>query len=290
MEGLDNNARTSLDNPEHEGTEGVDEVVDNIDESIDDPTPEGQPDESGTEQTGGELSGLEGLPDGIETPKQLLDMYKNLQKDYAKRGDTEAALIKRFEQYGGADGLLESAEYLSKNPRFQEFVENERTQGLVGDTSVTNDMDEETRSAVKLVEQITNKIVEQKINEAMRTNVDPIADSYKQRLLQENFKSMDSKYGSEWRESQDQMAELAERLPDNVQDNPTLEDLEDLYYGVLRRSGKLESMQAAAYRKQLEETKSKSTGRPSRGTSKGSAKQASTMAEAFEMAKKDLNY
>ena len=70
---------------------------------------------------------------------------------------------------------------------------------------------------------------------------------------------MDTKYGAEWRDMQNEMLGLAKRLPTETQDNPSFEDINDLYILALSRSGKLDEMAVRRYEKYPQGTESKIT-------------------------------
>ena len=260
--------------PTQEGTVSADAVIDN--------NTEGQP-EPGASETGGEPTGVEGLPEDW-TPELLADRYKSyqeLQREFGERNEAFKTLENKFSPYGGVDKLVESAQYLQNNPRFQEWVKEEQERSYYGDTQ--QDLTDENRQAVEIVERIVNQRVEQ----ALKDRVAPLENGYKEKSLAENFGKMDGIYGSDWREQQTSMTKLAESLPKSVQDNPSLEDIQDLYWNSLRRDGggKFEAMQAKMYQKKLESTKSKSTEKPSSVPTGRLGQKISSMAEAFNVAK-----
>ncbi len=242
---------------------------------------EGQPNEGAT-QTGGEPTGVEGLPEDW-TPETLADRHKDytsLQKEFGERNEANKALEDKFAPYGGIEKLLESAQYLSNNSRFQEFVKEEQERNLYGDD---HEMSDENRKALDIVK----NLVGEEVSRIVQNRVVPLENGLKEKALAENFKKMDGLYGNEWREQQISMTKLAESLPESVQDNPTIEDIHDLYWNSLRRDGggKFEAMQAKMYEKKLESTKSKSTEKPSSVPTGRLGQKISSMAEAFNVAK-----
>ena len=86
----------------------------------------------------------------------------------------------------------------------------------------------------------------------------------------------------------DTMSELSESLPQSAQDRPTMDDIEDLFFKDLRKTGKIEAYAKKTYEKTLTEKKAKSTERPSAAPAAG-AKPAASIREAFEMAKRAHN-
>ena len=99
------------------------------------------------------------------------------------------------------------------------------------------------------------------------------------------MKTMDTKYGAEWRDMQNEMLSLAKRLPTETQDNPSFEDINDLYILALSRSGKLDDMAVARYEKTLREQKAKSQEKPNSSVGKPNTVKATTIQEAFAQAK-----
>ena len=96
---------------------------------------------------------------------------------------------------------------------------------------------------------------------------------------------MDTKYGAEWREMQNDMLSLAKKLPEAVQNNPSFDDINDLYILSLHHSGKADEMAAKRYEKSLLEQKAKSQEKPLSAVGKPVAKKATTIHEAFAQAK-----
>lgn len=241
----------------------------------------GQSDEGKASASGDPDKGVEGLPAGI-TPGDfdgLLKTYKSLQTEFGKRSETMKQTDERFAKYGGMDQITQWAEYLSNNPRFSEWVMQEHQKSLTGQQEP--EMDESTKRAVDIIQ----KIADSRISEAMKQKVEPLADRYKQQMIDESFKKMSEKYGAEWNEMRNDMQKMAETLPESVQDNPSFEDLEDLYFKSLRKTGKLESFAAKIYEKSL-------TAKKAQSTEKGNSPKEtvptsfSTIKEAFEAAKK----
>lgn len=242
----------------------------------------GEPTETENSQTGGEPTGAEGLLDG-KTPEQLQASYKSLQTEFNDRNvelKTAHDSLKALEQYGGVEGITKWAEWLSNNERFGEFLKAEKQGKILGTSG--EEVTDETRKAMDVVEKIATEKAQQIVQEAMNTQVTPMAESYKQRLLDENFKAMDGKYGDNWHEFKSTMTELAgQMLSQEVQDNPTFEDIERLYFSAALKDGKMEEMQAKAYEKRLKGTKSKSTGKPGPASTAGEQPPATSIAQAF---------
>lgn len=236
-----------------------------------------------TQDTGGEPSGG-GLPDGM-TPEGLFKSYQDLQRDYSKKSDKLADMDKLFQPFGGPDKLVEWATYLSQNPDFPKWVSDQQNKNILGVNN--SDLDEETQKALQVITVVAEKIADQKIQQAMKSKVEPLASSYKERLIADHFSQMDKKYEG-WREMQDLMSEISETLPEQVQDNPTFDIVEDLYFKALRQTGKMDDYAARVYARKLEAKKKLSTEKPSAPAGPGEPPPAKSIEEAFEQAKKQL--
>lgn len=227
----------------------------------------------------GEPSG-EGLFDGM-TPEQLHKSYKSIQSEWTKAQTN----LKKLEKYGGPDQLTQWADYLSTNQEFAKWVQSQQNKNALG---TTEEVDPDQQKALDAVRKIAESIVDQRVRELHQKEVAPLSEAYKQQSLQSHFTAMDSKYGAEWHEMRDAMSELSESLPQDIQDRPSLDDIEDLYFKALRKVGKMETYAKKMYEKTLTAKKAKSTERPSNAPAAG-AKPASSIQEAFEMAKRAHN-
>lgn len=232
--------------------------------------------------------GAEGLFDGMDAPT-LHKSYKALQGEYTRMNEQ----FKQLEKFGGPSQMVQWAEYLSNNPRFSEWVKSEQGQSALGKLGIDDSqLDEDGKKAYdtvrKISEAIADNIADAKVKQVLQREIAPLSEAYKQQLLEKHFENMDSKYGKEWHEMRDTMSELSENLPAQLQDRPTFEDLEDLYFKALRKAGKFDSYAAKQYQKTLTEKKQKATEKP--GTTGESAPQpARTIQEAFAMAKRAHN-
>ena len=217
--------------------------------------------------------------------EQLQKDYKALQTDYGKRNESYKEMETRMQgldQFGGVEQMQQWAQYLSDNPRFARWVQEEQTRehdsnlGLDGE-----EIDDDTRRALDLVRKEAELIADQRIKQAMKEQVDPIAAQYKEQLLTENLSKMDETYDN-WRDVQDKMAELANDLPPDMQDSPTFETLDDLYWKAMRVTGKMDGYAASQYEKQLRERKAHSTEKPATSSASTGNKKAETMTEAYQ--------
>jgi len=232
--------------------------------------------ESVTGEPNGEPSG-EGLFDGMK-PEQLHKSYKSLQSEYTKA----QSAIKKLEKYGGPDQLTQWADYLSTNQEFAKWVQSQQNKNVLG---TQEEVDPDQQKALDAVRKIAESIVDQRVRDMYQKDVAPLSEAYKQQMLQSHFESMDSKYGKDWHEMRDVMSELSEHLPQSIQDRPTKDDIEDLYFKALRQTGKMDAYARKSYEKTLVDKKAKSTERPASAPAAG-AKSATSIQEAFEMAKR----
>jgi hypothetical protein len=223
-----------------------------------------------------------GLPDGM-TPDKLPDAYKSLQSEYTKNQQAYKSIQDKLSPYGGTDGILQWAEYLSSNTRFADWVKQEQQRQILGNQSES--VDPETQKAMDIVQ----KIADQRIADAMKREVEPLAESYKQQIISGYMKQMDSDpmYAG-WRDLQATMSELADKLPETTQDNPSLETLQDLYWMAARKSGKIQDLMAKQYEKVLKEKQKKTTDRPIGNAGQSIPVKPKSIREAFEMAKRQV--
>jgi len=205
--------------------------------------------------------------------------YKSLQSQYTKVNEA----IKKLERFGGPDQITQWADYLSNNPRFAEWVQKEQMAKTTGVDEA--EMDETTRKAYDTVRKIADATTDQKVKAILQNEIAPLAEAYKQQLLSSHFDSMDKKYGKDWHELRDTMSELSAELPPKVQNKPSLDDIEDLYFKALRKSGKFDAFAAKQYQNKLTEKKAKATDKPGSALP-SSPKQYKTIQEAYAEAKR----
>jgi hypothetical protein len=222
----------------------------------------------------------EGLFDGMK-PEDLHKSYKSLQSEYTKA----QTAIKKLEKYGGPDQLTQWADYLSNNQEFAKWAQSQHDKNVLG---TQEEVDPDQQKALDAVRKIAESIVDQRVKDLYQKDVAPLSEAYKQQMLQGHFEKMDSKYGKDWHEMRDTMSELSENLPKSVQDRPGMEDIEDLFFKALRKTGKMDTYVKHQYEKELTAKKAKSTERPSTTPQAGS-KSATSIQEAFEMAKRAHN-
>ena len=245
--------------------------------------------ESSTESldANGEPSAEEGLFDGM-TAQQLHDSYKNLQSELGKRSESMKGMEDKFNRYGGAESILEWAQYLNENSRFADWVNQEQSRNAIGIDE--SNLDDGTKAALDMVEKLANSVADRKVQEAIKQYVEPLMNQAKQSTVTEHFKAMDTQYGSEWRDLQDDMMALSDQLPPEIADNPSYEDIEDLYWRASRKAGKFETNAAKFYEKQLKAKQSKASGSPNRGAAPSQPKGAPSIREAFAIAKEQHGF
>lgn len=232
-------------------------------------------------QAEGEPTEAAGLFAG-QTSGQIEKQYKDLQSDYTKKGERLSELEESAGLLSGYGSNQQISDYLAQlqgNPRFAEFMRTEQERELYGET----DMDDDQRKALGIVESVAERISSEQVQKALESKVAPFVDQYKEGILKNNLSTLQEKYGDSFEEMKSGMAEIAQTLPESVQDAPSLEQLEDLYWSAVRKSGKMDSVMASAYEKKLKAGKSKSMDAPTTGGAT-STKKATTVQEAFQQA------
>lgn len=223
-------------------------------------------------------STAESLFDGM-TAEQLHKSYKSMQGEYTKLNTS----MKNLEAYGSPEQIAQWAGYLQNNPRFAEWVKQEQARSA----GFTEDMDEDQQKAFNVVRNLTKQEVEAAINEIRQKEITPLTEKYKNQVLDNHFSAMDKKYEG-WRDMKDLMGDLSENLSQQVQDNPEFEDVEDLYFKALRKSGKFDAYAAKLHEKKLKEKKKQSTGEKPTDHSGSQAVKYGSMNEAFAAAKRSV--
>ena len=254
---------------------------------------EGQPTEEGQAAQTAEPTGVEGAVEEITPDSPNWEQqYKTLQTEFGTRNEELKSfqdMASQMEAFGGSEQLVGWANYLQNNPRFAEFIQAEQARENNEQLGYDENMDEDTRNALDLVRKEAERIAEAKVQEYIKNKVDPITDRYREADLESNLSQMDDKYGDAWRDVQDEMAKLAEGLPLEVQDAPTLDVLEDLYWKAVRTTGKMDGVMASMHEKKLKEKISHSSERPTSNAGQGQPKKAMTMQEAFAQAKQNIS-
>lgn len=220
----------------------------------------------------------EGLFDGM-TGEQLHSSYKSLQGELGKRTESYNDLEGQLNKYGGAEQLFQWAEYLDKSPEFADWYKNQQQAQTLG-TSV-DDLDDDTKQAMELVQRMSQSQIEK----AMQEQVAPLQNAYKEQIFQQNVESMTEKYGERFDKMRDTMAEIAKDMPMEIQDNPTADTLDDLFWKAMRVSGEMDNYAAETYAKKLEAKKSMSMDAPTKKTNVGTKTNVVSMMDAYNAAK-----
>lgn len=230
-------------------------------------------------------TGTELLYDG-KTGAQLNESYKELQRQFGKNSEEMKAIRGQLERMGGLEQVGKWFDYLSNNPRFADFMQQEQSRNAFGINM--DELDDDGRKALALVTKVAETIADQKVKTALQSQVAPLSETVKAQAIAEHFAVMDERY-PEWREFQDDMAELAEDLPASKQNSPTMEDIEDLYWKAVRKAGKMGDVAARIHQKKLEDKKAKSTEKPASSTQKGEPPKPKSIEEAFRIAKEQMS-
>lgn len=223
------------------------------------------------------------------TPQFTEKDYKSLQAEFTERSQELKGLkdqMAKLESFGGVEQVAEWVSYLSKNPEFAKWVQSQQGgEESVKEAEPNPEYDEDTQRAIDLIRKEAESIADQRIKDVLKSQIEPIANKYKEQSLEANMKQMDEKYGAEWRDVRNTMAKLANNLPDNIQDNPDFETIEDLYWKAMRVDGKFNDYAKSVYEKEILSKKSHMTEKPSSSSAKIAPKKANSMIEAFELAK-----
>lgn len=230
---------------------------------------------SGEKRTEGEA----GLFDGMDAPT-LHKSYKELQKEYSR---IQNEIVKKFEPFGGPEQVLQWTNYLANNPDFAQWVTQQKTKSALGIDE--NQLDDQSKAALETVRKIARQVVADEVGKIRSQDIAPISEAHKQQLLESHFVKMGDKYGDDWHEMRDIMSELSEDLPESIQDRPKFEDIEDLYFKALRKTGKLNSYAEKLHKQKLTEKKSKATDKPT-SASESAPRPSKSIAEAFAEAKR----
>lgn len=282
-----------------------------MDEQIDTGTGvnDGQPESVlGTEEHDGQPSlqdrSVEEPQTGAESTEEIgpeHKSYKEIQASYTKASQKAAELERRIQEYeskftpyGGADALLQQAQQLVQDPEFTKWAES-RNQNTVKDDIYTQfgidpTQDRETANTVDAVMKIAESVVQKKLeakDAEHRQQITQIKNEQAQERVRGYLGKLRSTPGYERIDDlREEMMKASDLLAPEKRANPSLEDLQDLYWMAARRTGMFEELQASAYQKRLESKKSKSLDKPSPSTSKAPQTNFNNLKEAFSAAKK----
>ena len=215
---------------------------------------------------------------------------KSLQTEFGKRNESSKELDAKFSQYGGVDQVLQWTQALAGNQEFGKWVQQQQQAQMIGGQDVSQ-MDDESKKALDMVQNIATQTAQNLIDKAMQQQVDPLANSYKEQIMTSNFAKMDEKYGKvmlgqkeiSWQEYREQMSTLAKDLPNG--DNPSFEDIEDLFFKVLRADNQMGNYGASIYQQELQTKKQQASQAPPTSSGQGDLPPANSLAEALNRAK-----
>jgi len=213
--------------------------------------------------------------------------YKEIQRAYTQSTTHARELEERLEsmerqssQYGGVDKMAEMIQYATSNPEISEAIKRVQQQEIAGVN--VNEMDDEGKKAVEMVEKIAQSIVDKSLQSYQTNEIDPIVDSHRVDRVEKLMGQMDDKYGDRWADSLDAMKKVSESLPRNVLINPSFDDMEDLFFKALRTEGRFDEFMGETYQEQVKEKRQRSVSKP-RTTSSSSPK-GSKPKDMFEAA------
>lgn len=203
--------------------------------------------------------------------------FKTLQTKLNKSNEG----LKGFEKFGGAEQAIQWLSYLAEDKNFAEWVTTQQNPQEASKLSeeVDDGMDEETRRAMEIV----RKLAQEEAQKAIA----PLTAVQSRAKIHDVMGEMDTKY-PQWREVQEDMGRMASNLPENVQNNPSVKDLEALYFMTLADSGKMDDYAANVHEAKLRAMKEKTTPKPvaqGRATPNMTAK---SFKDAARMAKEQL--
>jgi hypothetical protein len=279
MQGI--SAATEQGNTVQQGTNGQNEQSSELNQSVGEP----QDNLSPQEKPAGEDSS--GTQEPVKDAAYWESQYKELQTDYTKRNESEKGWKEKFQAFGGVDKVHEHLSFLVNDPAFHDYLKKRQSQEYVGGQDISQ-MDDEQRQAVELVQKIVDQTVASRLDSFKKENFDPLATSYHKDSITNVLGQIESEYGDVYRENKDAMAEVVSQLPPNIQQNPSKEDLEDLMWSVIRRSGNFKKYAAMYHAQSVQEKKDNSTSQPPTTSGSETAPIPKTIAESFQLAKKTL--
>lgn len=204
--------------------------------------------------------------------------YKELQAEFTRRNQATKALLGKFDSVGGVEEALKLAE-LRKDPAFKEW-ESQRNNPYAN-------ADADTQKAVKVVEEIAQRIADGRVNEILQRHIAPLVQNRAMEQVQAQIDSMDSLPEMEgWREYEGEMAGLVQELFPQNGHLPVKDQMIATYMLALIRAGKMEEYQSKQYESKLRAKKAQSQGRAGAGGRSTTAVSAGSMEEAFFAAKR----
>jgi len=203
------------------------------------------------------------------TPVETVDY----QKSFNELKEEHEGLKSKFTNYGGVDGLLKTAEYLTQNERFQKFLKEEQTRNLTGSNEET--IDPEQQAGIEMARKIARE-------EAMK-EVKPLLEKAQKEHINNVFKEMDSDpiYGDMWKNYKKEIAEFSKMLPMEKQNSPTVKDLKILFLAAIESRGDTEKIMAKIYENKLNKAKANSISKTGDSIDKSAKRQFSSIKESY---------
>jgi hypothetical protein len=264
----------SVDTTGHNGTS---QVEGKPEEELE--TETGEPEAEGVEEEEGETQ---------ESDTDWEAQYKEIQSAFSKATDDLKGLketVGKFDNFGGADKVIEYVDYLTKDPEFANWVKSRQSKNAFGIDE--SQLQPEEKQAVDLVQKMIKSALAEKEAELERkweSKINPVAETVRANTIQKHFGEMDSKYGEDWREMNTAMDEILASEPDRVKTSPSFEDIEHLYIKALLKEGKMDDFASKIYEKNLKNKTAQAADAPSMKHGKSARKQAETIMEAYEQA------
>jgi len=209
-------------------------------------------------------------------PPEAQKHFKTLQTKLTKRTEGYNKLKADLDVFGGPEQVVQWLNYLADNPEFAKWVEEQKSRKTLG-VKEDDGLDDETRKAMDIVRKLAREEAERMVA--------PLTQAQSKAHINEVMGQMDKKYPG-WQEYKETMGEIAESFPESVQNNPSLKDLEAIYFIALTETGKMDDFAAKAYEKKLKTIKEKSITKPASAPAIEGFKQAKTLREAYEIAKR----
>jgi len=218
--------------------------------------------------------------------------YKELQRKFGKTSLEYKEWQKKLSPYGGADGMLKTFQSAANDKELMEFLQKRQSRtepDVMRELGFTEEQmkDPQVRAAVQLIEKIADRkaagITRMEIDR-LRGEISPLTEQAQLSKFNESFSTMAKEHGDDWEEMKPIILEMSATLPKEMQENPSLENLEDLFFLALRRSGKFEAYAKKIYQKELEGKKLKSSPKPGVAQGSPAAKKAVTIKDAFRQA------
>jgi len=263
---------------------------------------EGQSEEKGDSQTAlqpeseGDIA-VDG--ETSEEPSQPVNdyekMYKSLQADYGRRNESEKSLRTQFDQLmgkndgSGINDLYQLANNLNQNPRFSQWLQDEKNR-QVG-LPPSDELDDDTKAGLDQLNNIFDQRLQQFEKQLYETKVKPLEQKNQQEHMNRLFEQMDTSDHKEyWKEYLPDMEGLLQKgfLSQERQNNPSFQDLDDVLTRAIKDRGDFEKIQAQAYQKRLIAKKNNNSGPIKNTLNVRSSNKAGSLREAANMAKRSL--